>query len=153
MKRLLPIILILTLLLVGCGGGKEVDYTTLSVEEIVENIAEKERFEVDDISENNNSYKIILKTSVASDKAARKTLLMKTKDILKKLEGKGVEFINIEWQVELVDKFGNAEYTPVMRLDFTKEILDKINWDNFDYNNLDKIADDYWEHQVLKAGD
>ena len=78
-------------------------------------------------------------------------MLIKTKDILKNIADKDMEFINIEWQVELTDKLGNKEYGPVIRIDITKETLDKINWDNFDYNNLPEVADDYWQHQAIEG--
>ena len=40
-----------------------------------------------------------------------------------------------------------------MYMELTKETLDKINWDNFDYKNLTEVADEYKEHQALGAGD
>ncbi len=148
MRKILPIILILTLILVACGGDKEINYKDLTVEEIIQELAAG-RYEVEEITEKDNTYGAILKTELTSNKTARKELLLKTKDILKKLEDKDIEFINIEWQVELIDKAGNSKYNPVMRLDFKKETLDKMNWDNIDFNNLKEIADDYWEHQTL----
>lgn len=152
MKRLLPIILILTLLLIGCGGSKEVNYNDLTVEETIKTLAEG-KYEVDEIVEADNNYSVTLKAKLMSGKTARKELLMKTRDILQKLEGKDVDFINIEWQSELVDKHGNAEYRPVMYMELTEETLNKINWDNFDYKNLTEVADEYKEHQALGAGD
>ena len=148
MKKILPIILILSLLLVGCGGSNETDYEELTVKEIIETLADGS-YEIEEITENNNNYKVVFKTDIMSGKTARKELLLKTKDTLKKLEGKDIKYINIEWQTELVDKLGNSEYNPVMRLDFKKETLDKINWDNIDFNNLKEIADDYWEHNSI----
>ncbi len=106
--------------MVGCGGSNETDYEELTVKEIIETLADG-RYEIEEITENNNNYKVVFKTDIMSGKTARKELLLKTKDTLKKLEGKDIEYINIEWQTELVDKLGNSEYNPVMRLDFKKK--------------------------------
>ena len=32
---------------------------------------------------------------------------------------------------------------------FNNETIKKINFDNFDYNNIPSIADEWWNHQAL----
>lgn len=136
----------------GCGGGdKKVDYNELNIDDIIKDIAYRQKFEVEDIKNSDGNYRVILKEEILSSKTAKKEMLIKTKDILKNIADKDMEFISIEWQVELTDKLGNKEYGPVIRLDLSKETLDKINWDNFDYNNFPDIADDYWQHQAVEG--
>jgi len=60
-----------------------------------------------------------------------------------------IVFVNIEWQGKFVDSYGNIKFNPVMRVDMTRETMDKINWENFDYTRIEKIADDYWQHMGL----
>ncbi len=154
MKKILVVAMVLLLAfnLMACGGGdKKPDYDELGIEEIIKDIAYRQKFEVEDIKNNGGNYKAILKKEILSSKTAKKEMLIKTKDILKNIADKDMEFINIEWQVELTDKLGNKEYGPVIRIDITKETLDKINWDNFDYNNLPEVADDYWQHQAIEG--
>lgn len=151
MKKIL-ILLLVVVLLVGCGGSDKVVWEDLTVEEVFIQAAEHERYELEKITENDNNYRAILKADLMSSKTARKELLNKTKSIMKKvLEGNSdIEYINIEWQVELTDKAGNSEYASVIRIDLTGETIEKINWDKFDFNNFPDVADDYWEHQAIK---
>lgn len=62
---------------------------------------------------------------------------------------KNLEMITIIWQFPLVDQYGNTEDGKVMSMDFKKETLEKINWDNFQRDNLPNVADNYWEHPAL----
>ncbi|MBS4535834.1 hypothetical protein GOQ29_09425 [Clostridium sp. D2Q-14] len=55
----------------------------------------------------------------------------------------------IEWQYPLVDKYGNEDLVEVMNIDMTREIADKINWENFPIDNLKEVVDTYYEHPAL----
>src|SRR5690606_8891183 len=61
-----------------------------------------------------------------------------------------LERIAFVWMFPLVDKYGNESDGKIMSIDFTREIIDKINFDNVDFNNAPTIAEDYWEHNALK---
>ena len=61
-----------------------------------------------------------------------------------------IELFQIVWMYDFVDKFGNASEGKIMSLDFPRETIDKINFDNVDYNQAPDIADNYWEHGALK---
>jgi hypothetical protein len=151
MKRVLLIILA-AFILVSCSSKETVNLESMTVKEIVDYTADIKNFEVDSIKETaDNRYRVILKTEILSSGTARKEFLMDTQDLLINLKDKAdIQFINIEWQVEFKDSYGNLEYKPALRLDFSRETLDKINWDNMDYNNLDDIADDTWSHPGLE---
>ena len=72
MKRLLPVILILILLLMGCGGSKEVNYDDLTVEEAIKTLAEG-KYEVDEVVEADNNYSVTLKVKLMSGKLQEKS--------------------------------------------------------------------------------
>lgn len=46
----------------------------------------------------------------------------------------------------MVDKFGNESESIVMKASLSADTRIKINWENFTFSNLPKIADSYWEH-------
>lgn len=52
--------------------------------------------------------------------------------------------------MELVDVYGNVSEDNVFRITIPKDTLDKINWDNFSYDNLTSIGEDYWEASNVK---
>lgn len=49
----------------------------------------------------------------------------------------------------LQDQYGNESHDAVMTANFPKDVLDKINFSNFMYENIPNIAEDYWEHPAL----
>jgi hypothetical protein len=55
----------------------------------------------------------------------------------------------LSWRYPLVDKYGNKSEEIVYKIDLIKDTNDKINWDNFDFNNFKNVADQYWEHPAL----
>ena len=61
-----------------------------------------------------------------------------------------IELFQIVWMYDFTDKFGNASEGKIMSLDFPRETIDKINFDNVDYNRAPDIADNFWEHGALK---
>lgn len=74
-------------------------------------------------------------------------------DILKMLQKlnkeEKVKSAQIDLRYTLVDKYGNESMEPVMRTDFSKKTINKINFENARPKNLPDIADDYWKHQAL----
>jgi len=49
----------------------------------------------------------------------------------------------------LTDAYGNTSEADIIRLRITRPTLEKINFDNFDIDNLPVIADYYWQHPAL----
>ena len=54
--------------------------------------------------------------------------------------------IDITFQTDLTDAYGNSEIGTVLEVVFTAETLAKINYDNVLHENVPAIADYYWEH-------
>lgn len=75
--------------------------------------------------------------------------------IVKKLEinaNKSVPSnVNVDINVTypLQDSYGNISEDIVIKATFNNETIKKINFDNFDYNNIPSIADEWWNHQAL----
>jgi hypothetical protein len=99
-------------------------------------------------------------TSVAGDKVvlihvkpantARATILDNSCKLLKNLQNrKDVGQVTLFWTGTLVDTYGSKSEEQVVKLTLNKAKLDKINFDNFVYNDLPGIADSYWEHRAM----
>ena len=57
--------------------------------------------------------------------------------------------VDLQWQLPLVDVYGNTEFGVVMEILLTRNTAEKINWNTFLYQNLPIIADLYQEHQTF----
>lgn len=51
---------------------------------------------------------------------------------------------------EQADKYGKIDKYKVMTVKVSSETLDKIDFDNFDYNNIPDVADEYTSHPSLQ---
>ena len=54
-------------------------------------------------------------------------------------------------QAPLTDRFGNVENGDVIVVLMSKETLNKINFNNFNAENVTAVADSYWEHPALSV--
>ena len=57
--------------------------------------------------------------------------------------------VDLKWQFPLVDTYGDTELVIVMEILLTRDIVEKINWDNFLFQNLLEVAQLYQEHPVF----
>ncbi len=57
--------------------------------------------------------------------------------------------VDLKWQLPLVDAYGNEELGVVMEILLTRDTVERINWDNFLFENLPEVADIYQEHPAL----
>jgi len=81
----------------------------------------------------------------------KSAMWMYTLDIFKPLfEIEEVSEAKISWQLELMDQYGNTDYGHVMGITFSRETAEKVNWDGIPYENVPKIADEYFEHPALR---
>lgn len=55
-----------------------------------------------------------------------------------------VKEVCIFWRCELADTSGKKSVDTVEKVDMTRKTADKITWKNFDYTNLEKVADTYY---------
>lgn len=85
-----------------------------------------------------------------SSNMIKKGMWMDVESSLKKLkEEKDIQTIEFNIVFPMEDQYGNSSDDNVMKLSLSRETLDKINWANFDYNNLPNVADEYWEHPAF----
>ena len=123
------------------------------ISDIIYKIIGKEEDKEDSIislSVGNGSTRVVMREIPISTKTYKTELLTNSKRILERLtEFEELEFINLEWQGKFTDKYGNSDWNPVMRIDMKRETLDKINWKDFSKDNIENIADDYWQHKNL----
>ncbi|WP_240678707.1 hypothetical protein [Bacillus cereus] len=108
----------------------------------------------DNLSTDDPNDKIVLVTTEAKESATqnytRKGMWIDTIYILKDLKDeKEISEITFFYKYPLVDAYGNEKKDNVMKLQFNRETLDKINYDNLLHDNLPKIANQYWEHPAL----
>ncbi|WP_257209116.1 hypothetical protein [Bacillus cereus] len=108
----------------------------------------------DNLGTDDPNDKIVLVTTEAKESATqnytRKGMWMDTISILKDLKDeKGISEITFFYKYPLVDAYGNEKKDNVMKLQFNRDTLDKINYDNLLHDNLPKIANEYWEHPAL----
>ncbi|GIO33207.1 hypothetical protein J2TS6_43480 [Paenibacillus albilobatus] len=69
-----------------------------------------------------------------------------------KLLNKNDQFNNIQFIMlfPLTDIYGNKTYDPVMKISLSKNTRSKVNYDEFIFSNIPKIADSYWESPSFK---
>lgn len=73
-------------------------------------------------------------------------------DILRVIAASGMDYQTafLTGTFSLVDALGNVSEEDVVRLWFSKEIVDQINWDNFLFDNIYVIADDAYVHPLFR---
>lgn len=134
------------LLTVGCSNSNsvainDVIYSILPMEEVVK--IEETKSDVSFEGETLNDLKLILNL----DKYSKSMIYDKSLEVVTEIL-KGVDLtlenkfnkLNIAINSSEVDIYGNAQKVKVLEIDIDRETLNKINFDNFDYLNLDDIA-------------
>jgi hypothetical protein len=73
-------------------------------------------------------------------------------NILQAIANSGTDYfsVRIAGTFSMVDKFGNAKEQFVIKATFNKETVDRINWKNFNSDNVFEIADDTDIHPAMK---
>lgn len=139
------------------GGDKETVNQDLTLDEqitdIIYKIVGKEEEKEDTIinlTTTGGNVRVVMRKNPVSEKKYKSELLIRSKQLLEKIaEIEEIEFVSMEWQGLFVDQHGDSEYNPVMRIDMKRETLEEINWKDFDKDNIEDIADDYWQHKNL----
>lgn len=66
------------------------------------------------------------------------------------VERTDVPKLYLSWCLPLQDAKGNESIAPVLTISLTKENAGTFNWDKFEYSNLPKTADSYFEHPLFR---
>ena len=126
---------------------------------ITDNIGDKTNMKKDRIVESkvfdlgDGTRNIILTLNASenlSNKMTRQKMWMDSVEILEPLDAlENIENISIEWLLPLVDQYGNQEDGRIMMFDMPREVRDKINWENFNNENIPSVSEGYFEHPAL----
>ncbi|HFJ9341796.1 TPA: hypothetical protein ACGW5N_003157 [Bacillus mobilis] len=80
----------------------------------------------------------------------KKGMWKDTSDMLKDIaKEKDISEVVFFWKFELEDTYGNKKNENVMKITYNRETLDKINFDNFSFNNIPTTATQYWQHPAI----
>lgn len=72
-------------------------------------------------------------------------------DLIEKLATiEDIRVFHIVWYGDFIDIKGNTSTSKVMQLEFPRDVINDINFENVDYNNAPKIATFYWQHKALE---
>jgi hypothetical protein len=105
--------------------------------------------EINDDAGKNDGGKIVLVT-VKMDDADKTTIDSNTTEALARVfKIAKVDEISYDWQATLVDTKGHESVGDLAMIDMTKETAKTIDWNNFLYTNLDKVADNYKAYPAL----
>lgn len=83
----------------------------------------------------------------------RTGMLSKAKDYFEEIlahdEVQELYGVSLVYYLTLVDTLGNENDRVVMIIDMSLETLNQINWDNFNYENLQNVSIVYYQHPAL----
>ncbi|MBA3484544.1 MAG: hypothetical protein H0T51_22300 [Pirellulales bacterium] len=73
-------------------------------------------------------------------------------EVLQAADESGYDFSEIEvsGSFQLVDKLGNSTESMVAKTSFSRNTVDRINWNNFMSDNLFDIAESAWLHPAMQ---
>lgn len=103
----------------------------------------------DDLSGNNNGGKIVL---VHFPVTSADQFTTKSTHTLKAAykSGANVSEVTTFGEADMADKKGNTTHMTVAKCNMTQATAKTINWDNFLWENLHSVADEYWVHPGIK---
>ncbi|SFA56970.1 hypothetical protein [Anoxybacillus pushchinoensis] len=121
------------------------------------NMGEKRIIELqvnDNMGTDDTNDKIVIAKLYADDgfsnDSIRKKILMNSKDLFETLfKRKEISEVVLLWQFSMVDAYGKESVDTILKVGLDHETADKINWKNFDYNNFELVATQYYTHPAL----
>lgn len=134
--------------------SEEEDISSLTPEERIKEYA-KEVFQEDLIEIKNHTGneslgRIVLITKFSEGALTGnlevKSFLMKASSYLEKIKDEDFESVFLGLEADFVDAYGNTSPSNAVKMEINKEDVDKINFENFDYNKLPVIAETFDVH-------
>jgi len=73
-------------------------------------------------------------------------------DILEAIDESGFEYgsVFVEGTFSMVDQYGDASEMVVISARYTRTTVERINWENFLWDNVYAIADEVWVHPAFQ---
>lgn len=134
--------------------AKQAEEKPKTPKQIAEEVAAEEFSEVKQVAFNAETGNLFIKatgkenfTNNMTRDGLKLAILEVVETVSPSPEVKNVDF-NILFP--LVDQYGNVSDGSVMKVMLSRETIDKINFKNFNIDNLDAIADGYWLHPGFK---
>lgn len=85
-----------------------------------------------------------------STKLTKEGMWIDTVDALEALHSiDEIKKVGIIWKFPMVDTYGNTESLEVMRIFVDRETLDRINYENFNFQKIPDIAYNYYLHPAF----
>lgn len=131
---------------------KEESRAVKTPEDIVKKVIEKDR--IIEINKNDQNGHLLVRfkgSENLTNEMTVKGFLMDIRDLLKNLKSdSSVQTFAFNVTYPLVDNYGNESEDIVIKAEFSRETVDKINFDNFDFNKIPEVADEYWSHPAVQ---
>ncbi|MFS0749561.1 hypothetical protein [Oceanobacillus sp. 1P07AA] len=159
------ILLVSSIIFVAIGGtmlGTDSEETAESKEdELPSKIDERieyyatEVFGEDSVDEasflEGNAYVYIIGSESWDEETALFGMHSDTIDFLEKLQNEEeITSVQVDITQTFSDSYGNQEDKAAYRTDFSRETIDKINYENINPDSVPEIADEYWVHDAMK---
>jgi len=81
---------------------------------------------------------------------ARNRIFIEMTEYLENIQNEDFNEVYIGYQGSLIDNYGNERQAEVASATFTKDTVDQINFENFQYDNIPQVADSISLHQDLQ---
>ncbi len=153
------------------GEQEEVALDDVQKEEEKEDLTTKERIEfivVDELGsetnmgeeriveilvyENEEMIELVLKADEnLTTTLTKRGMVSRTKDLTEQFFNSldSLKELDVFWQLELVDNYGNSSFSDVMDFSIDRETAEKINWENITNDNFEGLTK-VWEHNAIK---
>lgn len=94
---------------------------------------------------------VYIDVNTNANEGSKRTLLKNAAHIIEPISKiKGVEVIQLRFFAPLTDQYGKQTNEKVMFINMNRETLDKIDWKNFNYENIPDVANIYDQHKSMK---
>ena len=157
MKRLLSVILC-SLLLAGCSEKVDITDTSIPVKERAtfiihdvagEKVGEDKLDTVKAIKEDKGRLSFEINTN--AHEGSKYKLMKDSSEIFSKFSEMGdVKSVNVLWLAPLTDQYGKKSMKGILTMEIDEETFKKINWDNYENLDLEKLASHYSKHPALE---
>jgi len=122
--------------------------------DVAKEIAGKQFDSVKQVSFNEDTGNLFIKAVGADNltkKMVRDGIKISIMSVLEKMStDPKIKNVSFNIMLPLVDAYGNTEDSSVVKADFKKATIDKINFENFSFKNVSVVADSYWEHPAVR---
>jgi predicted nucleic acid-binding Zn ribbon protein len=84
-------------------------------------------------------------------KSALFSIQMASKEIFERAysDRKDIQQVFLNWQLPLVDKYGQTSLGAVVKVALNRDTAKRINWDNIFADDMPRWADTWWAHRAV----